>query len=61
MCGVENCMVVSIGTVHEAFKERKLFCLAPTTRYCMSIVGMEVFWPFKDITLNDELIVTMFY
>jgi hypothetical protein len=54
-------MVVSIGTVHEAFKERKLFCLAPTTRYCMSIVGMEVFWPFKDITLNDELIVTMFY
>jgi hypothetical protein len=59
LCGVENCMVVSIETMHEAFKERKLFCLAPTTRYCESMVGMEVFWPFKDLSLNDELVITV--
>ncbi len=42
-CGVENCMVVSIETMHEAFKEKKLFCLALTTRCCKLVVGMEVF------------------
>ncbi len=41
--GVENCLVVSIETMHEAFKEQKLFCPTPTTKYCRSMVGMEVF------------------
>ncbi len=55
LCKVENCMVVSSETVHEALEEQKLFCLAPTTRYCGSMIRMEVFWPFKDLLLNDEL------
>ncbi len=46
-------------TMHEAFKEQKLFCPTPTTRYYGSMVGMEVFWPFKDLSLNDELDITM--
>ncbi len=58
--GVENCMVVLIETVHEAFKERKLFCPAPTTKYCRSTIRMEVLWSFKDLSLNDELVVTVF-
>ncbi len=53
-------MVVSIGTMHEAFEERMLFCPTPTTRYCGLAIGMGVFWPFKDVLLNDELAVIMF-
>jgi hypothetical protein len=59
-CGVENCMVVSIETVHDAFEERKLFCLAPTTTCCGLAIGMMVFWPSKDLSLNDELVIKMF-
>jgi hypothetical protein len=55
LCGVENCTEVSIETVHEAFEERKLL----TTKYCKLMVGMEVLWPLKDVSLNDELVVTM--
>jgi hypothetical protein len=42
-CGVENCTVVSIETMHEAFEEKKLFYLALTIRCCKLMVGMEVF------------------
>ncbi len=42
-CGVEDCLVVSIEIVHEAFEEQKLFCPTPTTKYYRSMVGMEVF------------------
>jgi len=52
-------MVVSFETVHEVFEEQKLFCPTPKTKYCKLVVGMEVFWPFKDVSLNDELVVTM--
>jgi len=24
-------------------------------RYCELAVGMEVFWPFKDLSMNDEV------
>ncbi len=41
--GVENCLVVSIETVHEAFEEQKLFCPTLTTKYYTLMVGMEVF------------------
>jgi len=47
-------------TVHEAFKELKLFCPIPTTKYCGLELKMEVFWPLKDVFLNDELDVTTF-
>jgi hypothetical protein len=40
---VDNCLVVPIETMHEAFKEQKLFCPTPTAKYCRSMVGMEVF------------------
>jgi hypothetical protein len=50
-------LVVSIETLHEAFKEWKLFYPIPTTKHCKSTVGMEVFWHFKDVLLNDELVV----
>ncbi len=53
-------MVVSIETVHDAFEERKLFCLAPTTTCCGLAIGMMVFWPSKDLSLNDELVIKMF-
>jgi len=58
--GMENCMMVLIETVHEAFKERKLFCPTPTTKYSKSTIRMEVFWSFKDLSLNDELAITVF-
>jgi hypothetical protein len=59
LCGVENCMVVLIETMHEAFEKWKLFCLVSIAKYCGSIVGIEVFWPFKDLLLNYELVITM--
>ncbi len=52
--------MVSIETVHEAFEEQKLFCPTSIARYCRSTVGMEVFWPFKDVSLNVELVVIVF-
>ncbi len=48
--------LVSIEIVFEAFEHRKLFCVVPTMRYNKLVVGMEVFWPFKDLSImNDEV------
>jgi hypothetical protein len=47
--------LVLIEIVHKAFEHQKLFCLVPTMRYCELAVGMEVFWPFKDLSMNDEV------
>ncbi len=47
--------MVSNEIVHVDLEEQKLFCLAPATTYCGSTIRMEVFWPFKDLSLNDEL------
>jgi hypothetical protein len=57
--GVENCMVVPIETMHEAFEKSKLFCPTSIAKYCRSTIGMEVFWPFKDLLLKYELVVMM--
>ncbi len=56
-CGVENYLMASIETMHEAFEKQKLFCPTPIAKYCESMIGMEVFWPFKNVFLNDELLV----
>jgi hypothetical protein len=40
-CGVENCLVVSIETMHEAFKEWKLVCPTPITNYCLMAYGVK--------------------
>jgi hypothetical protein len=39
-CKVENCMVVSSETMHEAFEEQKLFCPTPIAIYYGLTVGM---------------------
>ncbi len=59
-CGMENCIVILIETVFEAFEERKLFCLVLTMRYYGSSIRMEVFWPFNDLLMNDEVVVKVF-
>jgi len=58
-CGSENCMVVLIEILHKAFEKWKLFCPTSIAKYCGSTVGMEDFWPFKDLSLNDELAIMM--
>ncbi len=41
-----------------AFEERKLFILMPTARYFGLAIGMEIFWPFKKLSL-DDIVTTM--
>jgi hypothetical protein len=57
---MENCIVILIEIVLEAFEERKLFCSVLTARYYGSLVGMELLWPFKDLPMNDEMVVKVF-
>jgi hypothetical protein len=47
--GVENCIVVTIISMVEVFKERKFFCPTPTTQYCGSSMGNDCFWLVKDV------------
>ncbi len=35
------------------FEQHKFFFPTPTTKYYMSIIGIKVFWRFKDLSLND--------
>jgi hypothetical protein len=57
-CGMENYIVVLIKAVNEAYEQRKLFCPIPSVRYCGSMVGMEIFWPCKYLSMNDEMVKT---
>jgi hypothetical protein len=57
--GVENYIVVLIKVVNEDYEQHKLFCPIPNVRYCGSMVGMEVFWPNKYFSMNDEMVKTM--
>ncbi len=52
--------MILIEIVLEAFEERKLFCSILTIKYYKSLVGMELFWPFKDLSMNDEVVVKVF-
>ncbi len=58
-CGVENCIVVLIEIVHEDCEQWKLFYIVPIVRYYGSMIEMEVFWPCKDLSMNDEVVDTM--
>jgi len=58
-CGVDSCIMVLIGIVHEDCEQWKLFYIVPTARYCGSTIVMEVFWPCKDLSMNDEVVDTM--
>ncbi len=51
--------MVLIEIVHEDCEQWKLFYIVPIARYCMSMIGMEVFWPCKDLSMKDEVVDTM--
>jgi hypothetical protein len=55
-CGVDNCIVVLIQDVNEDCEEWKLFCLISNARYYGSAIGIKVFWPYKYLFLNDEVV-----
>jgi len=54
----ETCIVVLIETMFESFEERKLFILMLAVRYFGLAIGMEIFWPFKDLSLDDAMTTT---
>jgi hypothetical protein len=58
-CGVENCIVVLIESMNEDCGKWKLFFPVLSARYYRSIVGMEVFWPYTYLSMNDEVIETV--
>jgi hypothetical protein len=53
-CGMENCIVVIIEVVNEDCEQWKLFCPIPSVRYYKLEVEIEVFWPYKYLSMNDE-------
>jgi hypothetical protein len=42
--------------VNEDCEQWKLFCLVPSVRYCGLAVGIKVFWPYKYLPMNDEVV-----
>jgi hypothetical protein len=40
--------------VNEDCEQRKLFCPVPNVRYYGSTMGIEVFLPYKYLSMNDE-------
>jgi hypothetical protein len=54
---VENCIVVTIISMVEAFEQQKLFYPTLTTRYCSSLVGNDYFWLAWDVFLLEETLV----
>lgn len=55
--GVENCIVVTIISMVEAFEQRKFFYLTLIAQYCRSSVGNDYFWLAWDVSLLDETLV----
>ncbi len=55
--GEDTRIVILIEGVFDTFEECKLFILTPTTRYFGLVVRMEIFWPLKDLSM-DNIIVT---
>jgi hypothetical protein len=55
-CGMENCIIVLIEIVNENCEQRKLLYPIPSARYFGSIIRMEVFWPCKYLSMNDEVV-----
>jgi hypothetical protein len=56
--GEKTCIVVLIEGVFDTFEERKLFMLMLDVKHFESIVGMEVFWPLKDLSMDNVVITT---
>ncbi len=55
-CGVENFIMVLIEIVNEDCEQWKLLYPILSVRYFRSIIGMEVFWPCKNLLMNDEVV-----
>ncbi len=51
--------MVLIKAMNEDYEQQKLFCPIPSVRCCRSMVGMEVFWPYKYLSMNDEMVKTV--
>ncbi len=54
--GLEKCIVVLIEVVNDDCEQWKLLCPIPNVKYCRSTVGIEVFWPCKYLSMNDEVV-----
>jgi hypothetical protein len=52
---IPKIVVVWIEGVCDAFEEHKLFILMLATRYFGSIIGMEVLWPLKDLSVDNVI------
>jgi hypothetical protein len=46
--------MVLIEVVNEDCEQWKLLCPIPSVKYYESIVGIDVFWPYKYLSMNDE-------
>ncbi len=55
--GVENCIVVIIVSVVEAFEQQILFCPTLATQYCGSLVGNDYFWLVMDVFMLEEKLI----
>ncbi len=49
-----ECIVVLIEIVNEDYEHWKLLCQVLSVRYCKSMMGIEIFWPCKYLSMNDE-------
>jgi hypothetical protein len=47
---VENYVVVGVNLIFEKFWKHKLFCPHPFAKLFEECVGLECFWPFKDVS-----------
>ncbi len=57
-CGVDNCIMVIIEAMNEDCEQQKLFYPIPNVKYCISTMGLKVFWPCKYVLMNDEKVAT---
>jgi len=55
--GVENCIVVTIISMVEAFEQQKLFYPTLIAQYCKSSMGNDYFWLTWDVSLLEETLV----
>ncbi len=50
--GMENCIVVFVALMLEAYKQWRFFCSIFVTRYFAFSVGSDYFWFENDVLLN---------
>lgn len=55
--GVENCIIIFVISVFEAYKQWRLFYPIPTIKYFGSSIGSDYFWLEKEVLLNVEMFI----